>query len=360
MSLKDKSLPKERYNALDGLRVFACMGIVAMHVRANIAVMPSESFLTSNIIAFAGDFVFLFMMVSAFALSCGYYNKFESGSIRIGGFYKKRYTRILPFFALLTVIDVIKTVVSEHFAFTDALKAELYEAFANCTLLFGLIPDNNITVVGVGWFIGVIFVFYLCYPFFTFLIGSKRKVWIATLLSLGLYLTLENYFVLVKGCSFGNASFMKCSPYFMLGGLVYVYRKQIVYIMQKKEFRILLWSISLGFSLYFFLLPDNRIPFANLIMYTLWLVYAISEVSFSRKITLLNNKVMAFLANVSMEVYLCHMMFFRVIEAIHIEKYVDDNDFCYLLTFVLVLSFAVSFSWLWKKWCEPRVLKVIE
>lgn len=75
---------------------------------------------------------------------------------------------------MLTLIDVALCVASEHFKLTDTLVGELWEAFANMTLSFGLIPGNDISVVGVGWFLGVIFLFYMLFPFFVFLMGTKE------------------------------------------------------------------------------------------------------------------------------------------------------------------------------------------
>ena len=137
-----------RYDAIDGLRAFSCVGIVAMHVLAN-GKYNVNGFFFSSIIASFTYLVFLFMTISAFGMCCGYYEKMLSGKIDIVSFYKKRYIRILPFFALLCFIDL---------AVNPSLNA-LYEVFANLTLCFGLIPDANITVIGVGWFVGVVFAF---------------------------------------------------------------------------------------------------------------------------------------------------------------------------------------------------------
>lgn len=59
----------EKYLSLNGLRSFACIGIVMMHVAANSSTRPTKIIITSNIIDYAGEFVLLFLMVSA--LSCG-------------------------------------------------------------------------------------------------------------------------------------------------------------------------------------------------------------------------------------------------------------------------------------------------
>lgn len=101
-------------------------------------------------------------------------------------------------------------------------------------------------------------------------------------------------------------------------------------------------------------LGSLRFELANMVMYALWLIYAVSEASSSRKWTFFNNKVMAFLSGVSMEVYLCHMMFFRVVEKLHLEKHISNPDFVYWLTCALVLCGAIFFAIVWKK-VEKRI-----
>ena len=56
-----------RYESLDGLRAYAAIGIVMMHVLANIAVKPSGNFLTDAVIPYFTNFTLLFMVVSAFS-----------------------------------------------------------------------------------------------------------------------------------------------------------------------------------------------------------------------------------------------------------------------------------------------------
>lgn len=89
----------------------------------------------------------------------------KEGAITPNKFYQKRYFRILPYFALLCLIDFTVEPGIETF----------YQLFANLTLCFGLLPEHNITVIGVGWFLGVVFLFYLLFPFFVFLLDSKRR-----------------------------------------------------------------------------------------------------------------------------------------------------------------------------------------
>lgn len=354
-SIITKGIKKERYDALDGLRVIACIGIVLMHVKANIVVKPTSSFIMDNVISFTGDFVLMFMMVSAFGLCCGYFSKFKNGTISLDSFYSKRYKRILPFFGLLTMIDVALCMVSEQMHMTDALVAELWEAFANFTLAFGLIPGNDISVIGVGWFLGVIFLFYMLFPFFVFLMSTKKKAWITLVVVLGLYMSMKCYFAPVKGVSMANGSFMACAPYFIFGGLIYLYREVLTNL--AKSTRILFGVLSIGYTVWFFVCPNMRFELADLLMYALWVMYAVSEASSELKWSLLNNKLMAFVSSISMEIYLCHMFIFRIVEKLHMENHIGNADVNYWLTCIFVLCGAACFALVWKKVEKKFILK---
>ena len=41
---------RENYSSLDGLRAYAAVGIVLMHVQANLMIKPSDNILTGNVI----------------------------------------------------------------------------------------------------------------------------------------------------------------------------------------------------------------------------------------------------------------------------------------------------------------------
>ena len=165
-----------RYPSLDGLRAYAAIGIVFMHVLANLSVTPENNFLYGRVIPSLTNFVYLFFVISAFAMCCGYYERMKMGQIPIGQFYKKRYQRVLPFFALLVLIDCIvphgankveMALISEGTSLAP-WQEQLYLSFADLTLAFNLLPNPDISVIGVGWFLGLIFLFYMIFPFFVF------------------------------------------------------------------------------------------------------------------------------------------------------------------------------------------------
>ena len=168
-------ISKTHYSGLDVIRVVAITGIVLMHIFSN-GNFNLNGFLFEKVIGTAGNFTILFMMVSAFGMCCGYYQKFEDGTISIDSFYKRRYEKLWPFFALLCILDVV----------ISPSANSVYEIFANLTMLQGLLPNPQISVVGVSWTLAVIFVFYLLFPFFCFLLFSKKRAWFGFIIA-GIY-----------------------------------------------------------------------------------------------------------------------------------------------------------------------------
>ncbi len=204
-------MEKKHYDAIDGLRMIAAFGIVMMHVRAN-SDYEISGYMYNSIIPSFTNFVFLFMTVSAFGMCCGYYNKVLSNKVDWQNFYEKRFQKILPFFGILVLFDM---------AMSPSI-ASLYEGFADMTLLFGFLPGaGNISVIGVGWFLGLVFVFYLIFPFFCVLLANRRRAWIVFLVSLIYNLACSNYF------DVGRKNILYSACFFVAGGLIYLYRDEI-------------------------------------------------------------------------------------------------------------------------------------
>ena len=205
---------KERYGTIDGLRMIACIGIMMMHIQANNNYEITGYFYNTVIPSFT-NFVFLFMTVSAFGMCCGYYEKVMNQTISLSDFYAKRFKKILPFFGVLVLIDVV----------ISPSRAALFEAFADLTLLFGFLPNaGNISVIGVGWFLGLVFVFYLCFPFFCVLLANKKRAWISFAVSLLYNFVCAEYFEV------GRSNILYSACFFLAGELIYLYRKELTKI----------------------------------------------------------------------------------------------------------------------------------
>ena len=320
-------MKKEYYGAIDGLRTIACIGIVLMHMEANNSYSISGFIYDSMIPSFT-NFVFLFMIVSAFGMCCGYYKKVINKKISFNDFYGNRFKKILPFFGLLVLLDIVMS------PSIDAL----YEAFADLTLLFGFLSGvGNITVIGVGWFLGLIFVFYICFPFFCVLLQSKRRAWMAFVISLIYNFVCTVYF------DVGRSNILYSGCYFLAGGLIYLYRHELM----KLNRWIGLGAAAVSVVLYYILDGNTA---GCLLISVFWLSYAIICAGGTAwKSYLLENRITNFISGISMEIYLSHMVIFRIVEKLGLNQIIGNGWIQYIVTVVIVLFGAILFSFVVKK-----------
>ena len=237
----------KRYESINGLRTIACIGIILLHVLANINYELNNEII-NMIVNSLSEFVYLFMIISAFGMCCGYYNKIKNSEISMNDFYKKRFKKILPFFAILVFLNII----------VERNLTSIYEGFADLTLLFGFLPVNDLSAVGVGWFLGIVFIFYMIFPFFVFLFDNKKRGWIVLIVSLILNILCKKYFFTE---AFGlvaypyRHNFLYDFVYFSAGGIIYLYRNEISLIISK--FKIISILVTIICTLAYFFIPRN-------------------------------------------------------------------------------------------------------
>lgn len=327
-------MKKKYYDAIDGLRAYAAFGVALMHIKAN-GNYQIAGFISESLIGSMGEFVFLFMIISGFSMCCGYYERFINNQITIGDFYSKRYKKIWPYFSVLCLLD---------FIISPSLSA-LYETFADLTLCFGLLPNANISVIGVGWFLGVVFVFYLIFPFFCWLLQNRRRAWCSFVIALVLNILCQIYFFNSDHMPAGfdyRSNFLYCSVYFLAGGLIFLYRERLSELCSK--LRIVSFTACILAAVVFF--SFGKSTFTLLLLCSLLLVYAIGNYKRAR---ILENRFTYFISGISMEIYLCHMVMFRIVEKLHLTHIFNNEATDYIVTAVITLVFAVIFSVVMKK-----------
>lgn len=318
----------KKYYGIDWLRTIACIGIILLHIMANTN-YSIDGFTYNKIIPSLANFVFLFMIISAFGMCCGYFDKVMNGTINWPDFYKKRYLKILPFFVLLIIIDLV----------IQFSTSSLMEGFVEITLLHGFIP-KPLSVIGVGWYLGTVFIFYLIFPFFCVLISKKYLAWISFAISIGLHYICVNYFMLSKE----NIIYSLC--YFFAGGLIYLYRENLA----KVKWYVYLPIIICSLLIYFFVSND---------VFVLLLVLC-SLMSFAISVQW-NNIVISFISGISMEIYLSHMLLFRVVEKLHLTTMFGNGWLQYIITVCLVILGTIVFSYIMQKlinYAEKKIIKL--
>ena len=317
-----------RYEGIAGLKAYSIIGITLMHILSN-GEYVIEGFIFEQFIPACTNLVFLFMMISAFGICCGYYQKVVDKKISIEDFYKKRYIKIWPYFAMLCVLDFV----------ISPSKESLFEVFANLTLCQGLLPNANISVIGVSWTLAVIFVFYMLFPFFCFLIGNKKRAWCVAAVAIVFNWLCDIYF------NAGRNNIVYDAIYFVVGGLVFLYRKE-VYEFSKKH-KVAIGMLLLISTVAYFIFGYST--FTMLLFCVTMLVYAIGCSGGG-----LVNPVAKFLGGISFEIYLCHMVIYRVLEKLHLIHLFGNGVVAYIFTAIAVICGAIIFS-VCAKWFLNRV-----
>lgn len=309
----------DRYEGIDGLKAYAIIGIALMHVLAN-GEYGIGGFMFERLIPSFTNLVFLFMMVSGFGMCCGYYQKIIDQKISVEDFYKKRCIKIWPYFALLCALDFV----------ISPSKESLFEVFANLTLCQGLLPNAKISVIGVSWTLAVIFVFYMLFPFFCFLIGNKKRAWGVAVVALVFNWLCSNYF------NAGRTNIVYDAVYFIAGGLIFLYRKELAEFASKHK--IIAGAILLIATVAYFALGGSTLTL--LFFCVAALIYTLG----CRTGGVLVNPVAKFLGGISFEIYLCHMVIYRVLEKLHLVHLFGNGLLAYIFTAVAVICGSVVFS----------------
>ena len=318
----------DRYEGIDGLKAYAIIGIVLMHVLAN-GKYGIGGFVFERLIPSFTNLVFLFMMVSGFGMCCGYYQKIVDQKISVEDFYRKRYIKIWPYFTLLCALDFIMS----------PSKESLFEVFANLTLCQGLLPNANISVIGVSWTLAVIFVFCMLFPFFCFLIGNKKRAWGVAVVALMFNWLCTNYFKAER------TNIVYDAIYFIAGGLIFLYRKELAEFASK--YKIVAAAILLIATVAYFALGDNTLTM--LFFCVVALIYILGC-----RTGVLVNPVAKFLGGISFEIYLCHMVIYRVLEKLHLIHLFKNGLLAYIFTAIAVICGSVVFS-VCAKWFLNKV-----
>lgn len=195
----------------------------------------------------------------------------------------------------------------------------------------------------------MIFVFYLLFPFFCFLLFSKKRVWFGFIIA-GIYNILCQLYFFDEQHVLGN--FMKrenilySAIFFMAGGLIYLYRDELERLKNNRIVAVIILAITA--SAYYFLSQND------LVMAVFSVAIIIFAITADGKLG--ENKLIKKLSSISFEVYLSHMMIYRVLEKLKINHMFGLNAISYGVTAVLTLAGAIAFSYIAKVVLEKFII----
>lgn len=324
----------DKYATINGLKGVSILLIVLMHVALN-GNYQIDGFFFDVIISNTGIFIELFLIISGFGMCCGYYNKIKENKINLNEFYSRRYSKIIPFLGMVVVADVIFSGISKH---------NILDGLLDLTLLHGFLPNSHIEIIGVAWTLGVIFAFYCLFPFFVFLLWNKNRAWFVLILSLIIRFGCSEYFK-------ADGEVVMCNIttwfyYFMIGGLLFLYKDTIKEHLSKYSYivAITIGGLFVAEIVSYKHFHSGVIP-ANLVrvMFVVMVIYCICTEK-----SLLCTKPVQFIGDNCLEIYLAHMMMYRVLEKINVLHLFDNEIVSFVCVYICVVVMNLVFSVMFK------------
>lgn len=333
----------KKYKSIDGLKAISILMIVLFHVAVN-GNYNINNYVFDVIIKHLSVFIELFFILSAFGMCCGYYEKIKNKEIDINTFYKKRLIRIWPYFVLLIVLDLIAS------GFT---KKNILEAFLDGTLFMGFLPNNHIEIAGIGWTLGVIFAFYILFPFFVFIMWNKIRAWISLAVFVAIRLFATPY--LAWGGKALNGNVLTWFYLFIIGGIIFLYKDDLQRWFKNKAFLLIFISIALFVAEIFAYNNGYKILTAVMIVvsFITITVYCLVE-----KTPLLGNKVLVFVGGLCLQIYLFHVLIFRIIEKAKLVHLIKNDVASLVFAFVITTLLTIGFSYLLTKLFDTIHIKL--
>ena len=158
------------------------------------------------------------------------------------------------------------------------------------------------------------------------LIENGRRAWTVFGLSVAWHFMCLYYFE----ASRANVLYSAC--FFLAGGLIYLYREQI-----ERWNKWAAAGLVLAAAVVYYVIGRNTA--ACLVLSAAFLIYAVSDQG-----KLLNNRITKFISGISMEIYLSHMVAFRLAEKLKLTSALGDGWEQYIFSVIIVLCGAAVFS----------------
>lgn len=151
-------------------------------------------------------------------------------------------------------------------------------------------------------------------------------------------------------------SFLYCLPFFLCGGLIYLYRDEIVNLVKAKKVASIICCITL--TVLYLVTPDELlstdiIVLKTLLLYASWLFVALGVDS-----VVLSNSFTTYISGISMEMYLAHMVVFRIIDKLHLSSVFGHGVLDYMVTYFWVVVLLIVGIAIYRKMESSVRLKI--
>jgi len=355
-----------RILGIDALRAIGALMIVIGHFST--AFIPSEFDVPTYVTAIQNSFGFavqLFFIIAGFTLSYRYYNRLNNKS-ELKNYYIIRFFRIAPVFYVMIVIWGC------FYYFQMGVSFSPVEYLANFTFSFNFFPAMIDSIVAAGWFIGVLFLFYLIFPI---LIRIIRTAKVAIPIIIGV-LVLSSYFFLYEASrpelyNYGYKSVLTQFPFFLIGIGCFLLMRNVMFkegFFEKISTKII-GGVLIGTSLFIFYLfswdsPLNSFLFQKsyilVIIYIGGLIYGLllgGVIMYPWKGIV--NRVSKFIADRSYSIYLLHLFLIQISLGLYTAIFYNINNFnlAYFVSILIILAIVIPISSIIYRFIEQPAYK---
>ena len=132
---------------------------------------------------------------------------------------------------------------------------------------------------------------------------------------------------------------MPNSP-FRIHGL-YLYREKV-----KSFNRWIIGAAAIAVVIFYFAISDSVYS-----LFAIYVIFAMGGIALSGSVsrTIFQNRAVRFLASISMEIYLCHMFVYRVVEKMHLLHITGNEILNYVSVCIATICGAIVMSLVLKK-----------
>ena len=190
-------------------------------------------------------------------------------------------------------------------------------------------------------------------PIYVFLLGNKKRAWLAFGCAViynfacSTYFFDEGHIADRAAVNFSaRTNILYCAVYFVAGGLIFLYREELAEFAAK--YKVIAGAILLIATVAYFALGGSTLTM--LFFCVAALVYTLG----CKRGGVLVNPVAKFLGGISFEIYLCHMVIYRVLEKLRLVHLFGNGLLAYIFTAIAVICGSVVFS-VCAKWFLNKV-----